>query len=79
MIAGSVLLALLLVAGTSDRTGRWGAALLAVLSIVWLVVNQPMEGAVLLAVAPTRGLTVADLTGFAGLGLAAWRFWMASR
>lgn len=73
MTAGLTLLLLVLLAGTSDRTGRAGAVALAAVSVLWLLVNNSMEGAVLLVVAPTHGLTAADLTGLLGLGLAGWR------
>lgn len=73
MSAGLTLLLLVLVAGTSDRTGRAGALVLALVSVLWLLVNGTMEGPVLVTVAPTHGLTAADLTGLLGLGLAAWR------
>ncbi|MBA2456182.1 MAG: hypothetical protein H0V48_06560 [Nocardioidaceae bacterium] len=36
-------------------------ALLLLLSGVWLIVNHPVEGAVLLVVSAEHGLTVADL------------------
>lgn len=74
MSAGLTLLLLVLVAGTGDRTGRAGALVLAVVSALWLLDNNAMEGPVLLTVAPTHGLTAADLTGLLGLALAAWRF-----
>ena len=72
MLAGIVLLCLVLSAALMRHWGRRGAVALAVLSLLWLVVNGPMEGPVLLTVTPTHGLTAADLAGLAGLGLAAW-------
>ena len=67
MLVGLVLVALVLAAW-------WRRPVpLAALSVLWLVVNEPMEGAVLFSVTDTRGLTAADLTGLAGLALAASR------
>ena len=79
MTAGLTLALLVLVAGTGDRTGRTGAVVLALVSVLWLLVNQPMEGPVLLVVSPGHGLTAADLAGLLGLGLAAWRLIAGSR
>ncbi len=75
MIAGIVLAGLVLVAGIHHRLGRAGPWALAFLSVLWLVVNDPMEGRVLLVVTDTRGLTAADLAGLTGLALAAWLVW----
>jgi len=72
MLPALVLAALVLAAGTLGRTGRAGAVLLGALSLVWLLVNNPVEGVILLTVTPSRGLTGADLAGLVGLGLAAW-------
>ena len=81
MISGLALVALLLAAGTSDRTGIVGVVALVALSLLWLIVNGPMEGDVIATVAPSHGLTAADLAGLAGLALAAWRFrtWRLAR
>lgn len=73
MIAAATLAALVLLAGTSDRTGRIGALLLAAVSVLWLLVNDPMEGRVIVFMTSDHGLTGADLAGFAGLGIACWR------
>lgn len=75
------LLVMLVSAGTADRTGRVGAAVLAVVSVVWFFVNKPMEGAVLVTLSADHGVTAADLAGVAGLGLAGWRYqvWRRSR
>jgi hypothetical protein len=54
--------------------GARGALVLAAVSLLWLVVNGPMEGTVLMTFSPGRGLTGADLAGFAGLAIAAYRF-----
>lgn len=73
MIAACTLAALVLLAGTSDRTGRIGASALAAVSVLWLLVNDPMEGRVMVFMTSDHGLTAADLAGFAGLGIALWR------
>ena len=79
MTAGLTLVLLVLVAGTGDRTGRTGAVVLALVSVLWLFVNQPMEGAVLVVVSPSHGLTAADLAGLVGLVLAGWRLLRGGR
>ena len=73
MIAAIVLAGLVLAAGLSGLLGARGAAVLAALSLLWLVVNDPMEGTVLLTFSAGHGLTGADLAGFAGLAIAAYR------
>jgi hypothetical protein len=73
-----VLAALVVAAGTADLTGRAGAGAVALLSVAWLLVNGPVEGLVLVRFTPHHGLTGADLAGFAGLALAAWR-WRTAR
>ena len=74
MIAALVLVALVLTAGLSGRSGPVGAGVLAVLSVAWLLVNSPMEGPVLVVFTPDHGITGGDLAGFAGLALASARF-----
>jgi hypothetical protein len=71
VVAAIVLVGLVLAARTSHLFGLRGALALAVVSVLWLLVNGPMEGPVLLAVAPGHGLTGGDLAGAAGLVLAA--------
>lgn len=73
MVAALVLVGLVLSAGLSRRSGGVGAAVLAATSVLWLIVNEPMEGPVLLTVLPGHGLTGADLAGLTGLGLAVLR------
>jgi hypothetical protein len=70
VLAALVLVALVLAAGLSARFGMPGALTLAAMSILWLVVNKPMEGPVLVVVVRGHGLTGGDLAGLAGLGLA---------
>ncbi len=57
------------------RRQRTGTVLLALLSVLWLLINKDFEGPVLLRVTEDHGLTTADLLGLAGLILAAWQFW----
>ncbi len=75
MLAGTVLLGLVVSAALMPRCGRLGAVALALLSLLWLTVNGPMEGPVLLAVTPSHGGVAADLAGLAGLALAAWELY----
>ena len=73
MLVGLVLVALVLLAAGSGRSGLSGAIALAVVSLLWLRVNGPAEGKVLWALTAHHGLTATDLGGLAGLGVAAWR------
>jgi hypothetical protein len=73
VLAALVLAALVLTAGMSASYGRRGAVALALLSVLWFVVNGPMEGPTLLVVTRAHGLTAGDLAGLVGLGLAAWQ------
>jgi hypothetical protein len=72
MLTGLVLAALVAVAGFATRFGRAGALALAVVSVVWFLVNKPVEGDTLISITHAHGLTSADLGGVAGLVLAAW-------
>jgi hypothetical protein len=71
VVAAIVLAGLVLAAGLSGKFGMGGAATLAAVSLLWLVVNGPMEGPVLVKFAAGLGFTGADLAGVTGLGLAA--------
>jgi hypothetical protein len=71
VLAALVLVGLVLAAGTSRMLGMRGAVSLAVVSVLWLLVNGPMEGPTLLTVDEGHGLTGGDLAGLAGLALAA--------
>ena len=73
MVASIVLAGLVLAAGLSGLLGAGGAAALAAMSVLWLLVNDPMEGPVLIIFTPAHGLTGADLAGLVGLALAAVR------
>jgi hypothetical protein len=71
VVAAVVLAGLVLAAGLSGRFGMRGAVTLAAVSLLWLVVNAPMEGPVLVPLTATHGITGGDLAGLVGLGLAA--------
>jgi hypothetical protein len=71
----AVLLGCMACAFVIGRRQRLGTVLLALLSVLWLLVNSDFEGPVLLTVVEDHGLTTADLVGLAGLILAAWQFW----
>jgi hypothetical protein len=73
VIAALVLAGLVLTAGLSGRHGMPGAVTLAAVSVLWFVVNGPMEGPTLVVVAKGHGLTGGDLAGLAGLGLAVFQ------
>lgn len=73
MLAALALAVLVLAAGLSTRRGRVGAVVLAAASLLWLLVNGPMEGPVLLEVTARHGLTGGDLAGLTGLALAGYR------
>ncbi|MEX0426819.1 asparaginase [Nocardioides sp. DS6] len=78
LVAPLVLVLLVLAAGLAHLVGRTGALLLAVFSVLWILVNGPMEGPVLLSFGAGHGLTGADLAGVAGMALAAY-VWVTSR
>jgi len=71
MLAGLVLALLVVTAALAARWGRAGGVLLAGVSLVWLLVNRPMEGTTFWVVGRTHGLTAAALAGLAGLAIAA--------
>lgn len=79
MVAAVVLVGLVLVAAFSGPYGIRGAILLAAVSVLWLVVNSPMEGAVLLRLTGANGLTAGDLAGLAGLAVAGYRIYLGRR
>ena len=70
MLAGLVLAALVVSGLAAGRFGRPGAVVLAAVSLLWLLVNKPMEGRVLFTVDETHGLTAGDLAGLTGVLLA---------
>ena len=79
MLVGLVMAGLVVCAFLAGRLGRTAAVTLALVSLLWLLVNGPAEGAVLLEVTHRHGLTSADLAGLAGLGVAAWAWFHQSR
>jgi hypothetical protein len=79
VVAAVVLAGLVLTAGLSGMLRLGGAAALAAMSLLWLVVNAPMEGPVLVAVTPAHGVTGADLAGVVGLILAGYRALLLAR
>ena len=70
MVAAVVLAGLVLAAGLSARFGLAGAVVLAAMSVLWLLVNGPMEGPTLVRLTWSHGFTGGDLAGVAGFGLA---------
>jgi hypothetical protein len=70
VVLAAVLFLLVLAAGTLDRTGVPGAVGLLALSVLWVLVNGPMEGATLIDLGGGHGVTAADLASVAGGGLA---------
>ena len=70
MVAALVLAGLVIAAGVSGRFGVVGPVALAAISVVWLLVNGPVEGPVLIAFSAMHGITGADLAGLTGLALA---------
>jgi hypothetical protein len=79
VLAAVVLAVLVVVAGVSHRGGAIGAVVLAAVSVLWLLVNGPMEGEILVQVTSMNGLTGGDLAGLAGLALAGARLWQVVR
>lgn len=71
----AVLLGSMACAIVLGRRLRLGTVVLALLSVLWLLVNQDFEGPILFTVVRDHGLTTADLVGLAGLILAGWQFW----
>ncbi|MBF4163992.1 hypothetical protein [Nocardioides acrostichi] len=70
----ALVLSLLVLAAATLSFTRWlGVVALALVSVLWLAVNGPVEGEVLWVVGPSMGLTGADLAGLAGLGAAGAR------
>ncbi|WP_375425305.1 hypothetical protein [uncultured Friedmanniella sp.] len=55
------------------------AVLLAVVAVVWLLVNGPVEGPILVVFTPAHGLSTADLPSLAALAVAVALFWPRRR
>lgn len=51
----------------------------AVASVLWVLMNGPLEGRVLYSVTPENGLTESDLLSAVGLCIAIWGFRTSSR
>jgi hypothetical protein len=49
---------------------RWLAVALVAAAVIWILINQPVEGPVLLTLSATHGITVADLLSIAFLMIA---------
>jgi hypothetical protein len=73
VLVAVVLVALVLLAAVSGRSGLPGAVALAVVSVLWLLVNGSAEGPLLWSLNSEHGLTATDLGGLAGLAVAVWR------
>jgi hypothetical protein len=76
LLSGALLACLVVLAGSTRRGGLIGNVALAFaggLSILTMPHN--MEGQVLVALTAAHGVTEGDLAGFAGIGLAGWRYW----
>ena len=57
------------------RRRTWLAVALVVAAGVWILVNGPVEGPVLLVLTPSHGITVADLASIGALVTAGLIFW----
>lgn len=63
-----------------SRTGkRWLAAVLVVAAIVWLPINQPVEGPKLLVLSRSHAITTADLLSVVLVLVALALLWSARR
>ncbi|GLZ51813.1 hypothetical protein [Actinomycetospora sp. NBRC 106378] len=58
---------------------RITALVLVGLAILWLPLNQPVEGPQLLRLSETHAVTTADLLSVALVLVAAWLWWSARR
>ncbi|GAA4856336.1 hypothetical protein GCM10023201_58410 [Actinomycetospora corticicola] len=58
---------------------RITALVLVGLAIVWLPLNQPVEGPKLLVLSETHAITTADLLSVALVLVAVWLWWSARR
>lgn len=76
--AGIGLVALVAASCLASHFGRIGATVLAVVSCVWLVIDNAFEGGTILLVTPTHGVNTTDLAGVFALGYALW-LWFAPR
>lgn len=74
-----VLVASLVLSFALALRSRAGIAMLALLSVLWLLVNHDFEGPVLVVFSHTHGLTASDLVGVVGLLTAGWLLWRRRR
>jgi hypothetical protein len=58
----------------SRRRRSWLAVGLIAAAVVWVLINGPVEGPVLLVLTPSHGITVADLPSMAALVIAGLLF-----
>lgn len=79
VLTALALAAAMVLAGVVGRRQRIGSVILALLALVWLAADHGFEGAVLLTVTQTHGLTSTDLIGLAGLGVAIWLWFRLRR
>ena len=56
------------------RPTRLSSGAVAAAALLWLILNGPLEGRVLLTVTPENGLTESDLLSLGGFGIAVWGF-----
>lgn len=75
VLALLTLVALLALLVTARRTGVGGAVALLAVSVLWILVNQPLEGPVLLRISQSHGFTTADVLAVIGGGVAVLRLW----
>ncbi|SIR68713.1 hypothetical protein [Williamsia sterculiae] len=61
------------------RPSVTAAAVTLLLAVVWLPVNEPVEGAVLLVLTPTHGITQADLISVMAVAVVGVRLWWVRR
>jgi MYXO-CTERM domain-containing protein len=57
----------MIISAIAGRRQWWAIAVLAILSVVWLLVDQNFEGRTVLHIVPSHGVTSADFVGIAGL------------
>jgi hypothetical protein len=75
-MTGALALLLLILAarftrGRGPRAGLW----LVAASVLWLVLDKPMEGSTVLRMTKNHGISGADLSGIAGVALGLHQAW----
>jgi hypothetical protein len=58
--------------GVTQRGRRVLAGVLVVFAVLWVLVNEPVEGPTLLVLTRTHGITAADLLSVAAVLVAIW-------